>query len=99
MKNNSTFSIETFVYFSDDDFRMAYRKVSAVRHQHDLERIAAEVNQALHQKYDTWTPTNALIITWLMSDGAATPAVSTLRKHAYSNILKVLQPKKGGFFI
>ena len=56
---------------------MAIREVSEAKHQHDLDRISAEVNQALHQEMDTWKPTNGLVITWKMSDGAVPPAVSS----------------------
>ena len=62
---------------------MAVREVTSARYQHDLDRISAEVNQALHQEMDTWKPTNGLIVTWKMSDGAATPAVSRFGLVAY----------------
>ena len=55
-----------------DDFQMAARVVNGTLHQHDLDRIQAEVNQALDQKYNTWVPSDALIVTWKQSDGAVT---------------------------
>ena len=33
----------------------------------------------------------------LMSDSSLSPVIASLRKHTYSNILKILQPKKGKF--
>ena len=58
-----------------DDFQMAARVVNGTLHQHDLDRIQAEINQALDQKYDTWVPTDALVVTWKQSDGATPPTV------------------------
>lgn len=65
--------IAPYVYAPDNNgisgnrYHLAYRQASDPR---DIDRITETVNKALHQFTGTWTPTNAIIITWKVEQRA-----------------------------